>query len=292
MFLQYLPVRVSALCMILLLLAGCSPFIQPARVASVTPTYRDLIALPAPKGKIKVAVYNFRDQTWQYKPLPNVSSFSTAVTQGSTAVLNQTLKDSGWFIPVEREGLQNLLTERKIIRAALEKQGQDLAQTLPPLDMANVIIEGGVIGYDTNIVTGGLGGKYFGVGGATECRKDRITVCLRAVDVRSGRILKSVTTTKTVLSREVSAGVFRFISYKRLLEAETGLTTNEPVHLAVTGAIEKAVVGLVVEGILDGIWALEDPGEMQTPVIQDYLAEAEDANRFLTAREDPLGDEG
>ncbi len=30
------------------------------------------------------------------------------------------LKDSRWFIPLERQGLQNLLNERKIIRAAQE----------------------------------------------------------------------------------------------------------------------------------------------------------------------------
>jgi curli production assembly/transport component CsgG len=39
-----------------------------------------------------------------------------------------------------------------------------------------------------------------------------------------------------------------------LLEAEVGLTQNEPVQLAVTEAIEKAVKGLIVEGIKDKIW--------------------------------------
>jgi curli production assembly/transport component CsgG len=39
------------------------------------------------------------------------------------------------------------------------------------------------------------------------------------------------------------------------LEVETGYTTNEPVQMAVTEAIEKAVSTLVLEGIKDGIWA-------------------------------------
>ena len=77
---------------------------------------RDLLALPPPKGKIAVAVYGIRDQTGQYKPAPD-SSFSTAVTQGASSMLIRALQDSGWFIPVERENLQNLLTERKIVRA-------------------------------------------------------------------------------------------------------------------------------------------------------------------------------
>ena len=35
------------------------------------------------------------------------------------------LKDSGWFVPVERENLQNLLTERKIVRALEMPQPAD-----------------------------------------------------------------------------------------------------------------------------------------------------------------------
>ena len=75
-----------------------------------------MLNLPEPKGKVAVAVYGFRDQTGQYKPSPD-SSFSTAVTQGASSILVRALKLSGWFTPVERENLQNLLTERKIVRA-------------------------------------------------------------------------------------------------------------------------------------------------------------------------------
>ena len=68
-----------------------------------------------PRFAMPVGVYAFRDQTGQYKPQENVSSFSTAVTQGATAMLTQVLLETGWFAPLEREGLQNLLTERKIV---------------------------------------------------------------------------------------------------------------------------------------------------------------------------------
>lgn len=260
-------------------LSGCSQKVatyatNPAILTPATSNTGELRSLPKPKGMIKVAVYNFRDQTGQYKPLPNVSSFSTAVTQGSTAILIQALHDSKWFIPVEREGLQNLLTERKIIRASMEKMGKDPDKTLPPLEMASILIEGGIVGYDTNLVTGGLGAKYFGVGGDIQYRVDQVTISLRAVDIKTGRILKTISTTKTVLSREVSAGVFRFVSFKRLLEAETGLTTNEPVQVAVRGAIEKSVVSLVIEGIVEKLWGLDNPLDAQSAVIQDYLEEA------------------
>src|SRR5690606_20738051 len=89
---------------------------SPAQLTPPSAATRDLVKLPAPKGKVVVAVYGFRDQTGQYKPSPD-SSFSTSVTQGAASMLVKALKDSGWFTPVERESLQELLTERRIVRA-------------------------------------------------------------------------------------------------------------------------------------------------------------------------------
>ena len=53
---------------------------------------------------------------------------------------------------------------------------------------------------------------------------DQIAVNLRVVNVSTGEILSSVNTSKTILSYEVQAGVFRFIDYQRLLEGEIGYT--------------------------------------------------------------------
>jgi curli production assembly/transport component CsgG len=47
------------------------------------------------------------------------------------------------------------------------------------------------------------------------------------------------------------------VTFKRLLETETGLTTTEPGQMAVTEAIEKAVEGLIIEGVRDGLWVAE-----------------------------------
>ena len=260
-------------------LAGCSGFTsrnpvapddKPAQLTPVSETYTALINLPPPRGKIAASIYGFRDQTGQYKSAP-ASNFSTAVTQGAASMLIKALLDSGWFIPVEREGLQDLLTERKIIRAAANQQNQDNA--LPPLIAANVLLEGGIVAYESNVQTGGSGARYFGIGAFDLYRMDQVTVGLRAVDIRTGQILKSVFTTKTIYSYQVDAGVYRFIKFKRLLEAEAGYTRNEPAQLCVKDAIEAAVVHLIVQGVQDRIWQLGNPGDMNSPVFQTYLDE-------------------
>ncbi len=285
-----LALRLITICISISCIAGCSEVdlsLRPARatIGYTTSIHSDLISLPKPKSKVVIAVYKFRDQTGQYKTSSQATTFSTAVTQGATSMLNKALEDSGWFTPIEREGLSNLLNERKIITATrmqAESTGGLKLPPLPPLLYAGVLIEGGIIGYDTNFITGGLGARYFGVGGSGQMRKDRITIYLRLISVQNGQVLKSVSTTKTVLSKEVDFGVYRYVSVKRLLEFETGLSTNEPVTVCVLEAIEKAVHDLIIEGIQDGIWALEDPEDINSPLIQNYLEEKSQIEKMVT----------
>ena len=229
--------------------------------------HKDLISLPLSQGRIVTAVYGFRDQSGQYKP-PPASSFSTAVTQGASSMLIGALEDSGWFIPVEREGLQNILTERKIIRATLKKAQPNA--DLNPLLGANIIIEGGIVAYDTDIRTGGMGAKYFGIGSSEQYRVDQVTISLRAVDIYSGKIVNSVLVTRAILSIQVNFGVFRFVKFKRLLELETGFTRNEPTQVIVLDAIESAVIRLIVTGIHKRNWGLNDPNDLNHPIIKAY----------------------
>lgn len=274
------------LCMSLALLTGCSTTnVSPSNVlsnAQLTPATRvtrDLSQLPEPKGKVIVAVYGFRDQTGQYKPAPD-SSFSTSVTQGAGSMLVSALKDSGWFIPVERESLQNLLTERKIVRATEPPPDKNKpVEGLPALQPATVLIEGGIISFESNVRTGGTGARYMGIGANTQYRVDQVTVSLRSIDIRSGRVLNTVSVTKTIYSFEFSAGVYKFIGFQRLLESETGYTRNEPAQLAIKEAIEAAVVHLTVQGIRDHVWSLKDENSLDAPVIKSYLQESKNNMR-------------
>jgi curli production assembly/transport component CsgG len=103
-----------------------------------------------------------------------------------------------------------------------------------------------------------VGAAFLGIGGRTEYRQDTVTVYLRAVSVRTGEVLTTVTASKTIASQAIGASAFKFVAFKELLEAEAGLTTNEPDHLALQQAIEKAVYGLVLEGVDLKLWEFAD----------------------------------
>ncbi|MCL1078738.1 transporter [Parashewanella spongiae] len=228
--------------------------ISPAQINLPSSTMLAIQKKASPKYPIPVAVYSFRDQTGQYKPQQNVSSFSTAVTQGATPILVQTLLDSNWFSPVEREGLQNLLTERKILQKNQVKKDKS-NKHLPDLANARLLLEGGIVSYETNVSTGGIGAGYFGISASELYREDQVTVYLRAIDVHTGKVMLSVNTTKKIYSQEIRAGLTRFTSLSRLAEAEMGYTTNEPVQICVTQAIELAVSQLIDSGIEKGLWS-------------------------------------
>lgn len=276
-------------------LSSCGAFFnqpivqQSARTGELTSSSKVLKNLPKPKDPIVTGVYSFRDQTGQYKNIEVGSSFSTAVPQGGTTILTKALEDSGWFTVVERENLGNLLNERNIINTTREqyRQAGDLTQTqLPPLLFAGILLEGGIVSYDTNIITGGTGARYFGVGGAQQYREDRITVYLRAVSTTNGKVLKTVYVSKTILSQAVSANIFKYVNFQRLLEVETGFTVNEPVQLALKDAVEKAVENLILEGIEDKLWSSADGQQTDDKLVHDYnIAKQLDEATLLLDRE-------
>lgn len=267
-----------------LFLASCGGYFnQPvgvteARIAEHTKiTYR-LQNIPPPPTKIEVGVYNFKDQTGQYKNIQNVSTFSTAVTQGGTTILVKALEDSKWFTPIERENLSNLLNERNIIRTTRDEYRTSTSEApkkISPLLFAGILLEGGIISYDSNILTGGAGARYFGVGASTQYRQDRITVYLRAVSTSTGEVLKTVNASKTILSQAVDVSLFRYVNFQRLLEVETGFTKNEPSQMAVQEAIEKAVELLIIEGIKDKLWSTKEGVEKNEEIVEAYLLEQE-----------------
>lgn len=264
----------AGVCVAVLALVGCSSLAGAGTLedtmmieASLSPPSAVQLRnadLPPPTEIIDVAVYGFEDRTGQSKPADGFSEFSKAVTQGADAFLIEALKGVGkgkWFRVVERANLENLLQERNIIEQMRKQYEGRGGRTLPALRFAGLLIEGGIVGYDTNQVSGGAGARFLSVGINQTYREDVITVSMRVVSVATGEVLSSQTTTKTAYSILRQGNVFQVITpinAGEILEFEAGYTRNEPVSLAVRQAIEFAVYSMVVEGARDGLWKFDD----------------------------------
>jgi curli production assembly/transport component CsgG len=246
-----------------LALAGCSTIvndIEPAEPKPVEIINNEFDTLPAPSGGPMVAaVYSFEDKTGQRKPSDRIAHISTAVTQGSEVWVIKALQEVGngkWFKVVERVGLENLSKERQIIRQTRDSVNDPTP--VAPMMFAGVLVEGGIIGYDSNTLSGGAGARYLGIGPSTEYREDVVTVFMRATSVQTGEVLVSVAITKTIVSVSQDIGVFTFLDMgTENLEIEIGNAVNEPVNYAVRVAIEQAVVEMIKEGAVKGYWAFE-----------------------------------
>lgn len=261
----------AILSILLFLVAGCTtPSFQPtmkmvdAEINPESVTEHTLRMLPGPPSQLPVAVYGLADETGAFKPSEGGQTLSRALTQAPTPILIKALHDAGersWFSVIERENLNNLIKERQIIQEMRSRylgEKELNKEALPSLKFAGLIIEGAITGYDTNTRTGGAGARYLGVGGSTQYREDAVSVYLRAVSVKTGEVLISVNSQQRVASVSLQGDAFRFVSFQKLLEAEAGITMNQPRHLAVRQAIEKAVYGLIVEGVELGLWSFED----------------------------------
>ena len=212
--------------------------------------------------KITIAVYEFTDKTGQRKPSEKFSQLSSAVTQGAEVWVIEALQKIGngtWFQVVERIGLDNLIKERQLIRSTREQYEEEKSKQLKPLKFAGIIVEGGVVGYDSNIATGGAGARYLGIGVQQQYRVDNVTVSMRIVSVSTGEVLLTVAVEKTILSVSYGSSVFKFLDLgTRAIETETGVTKNEPVNYAVRAAIEQAVVEIILQGEKEGLWKFKE----------------------------------
>ena len=250
--------------MALLLLSGCANIHMavsqedPVKIEPRKTLEEKLPELDGPP--ITVAVYGFLDKTGQKKPNDKLALFSSAVTQGSEVFLIKALQDSkGWFKVVERVGLDNLVKERQLIRNQREVYEGKNATPLKPMLVAGIVIEGGIIGYDSNIRSGGNGARFLGIGGSEQYRVDEVVISLRLISVNSGEVLLSTAVSKTIYSTAHNVGVLRFIDAgTKSLELENGSALNEPTTYAVRVAIEQAVYESIVEGERKGLWKFKN----------------------------------
>jgi curli production assembly/transport component CsgG len=260
-----------------ILLSGCASLASmPPKVSGVA--YKEMNRMPEPEnGKIILAVYQFADLTGQQKPNDNFGEMSKAVTQGASNLLIKALKDVGggkWFRVAERESLQSLLQERKLIRTTRQMTQGDKAKPLGPMLYAGAYVTGGIVGYDSNTLTGGVGHRFLGIGASAQYRQDTVTVMLRLINVVSGEVVLAVMTEKTILSVGIGGDKFKYKDLDtKLLEIEAGVAKNEPVTYAVRKTIEGAVIEMIKAGEKEGLWKFKPPPLPPTPVDADEFAE-------------------
>ena len=286
-------VKILSLLFIIVVIQGCASMVPPSGLDAKRcvdifecveepevikiPTHAELRALPAAEKMPVVAVYSFSDKTGQRKQSGGTALFSTAVSQGGETMLIDALKSAGdgkWFRVVERVGIDHLTRERQIVRTTREQYGEEDNTGLAPLLFAGMILEGGIIGFDTNIETGGVGARYLGVGVSQAYRRDVVTVSLRAVSTLTGEILINVQTSKTILSIADGYDVFKFIDMDtQLIEIEDGMTENESVTRSLRSCIEAAVLELIYQGEEQQFWKINWPDKMIEKKVEEIIDE-------------------
>ena len=222
----------------------------------------ELKNLSPAKIKPSVAVYpnSFRDLTGQRKSNSSFALFSTAITQAPEAFLIRALKHAAngeFFTVVERVGLDNLTKERQLIRSTRQEFKED--NKMQPLLFAGLIIEGGVISYEANLKSGGLGARYLGIGTSKQYREDTVTISLRLVSVSTGEVLIETLVSKSIVSTNISQDIFRFIEAgTELVEVEGGIAENESVSIALQKAVETGILNIIYTGIERGYWEYDE----------------------------------
>lgn len=261
--------KLSLLALGITILAGCSTFrplgdVEVQGEAKVSGTInKSFNDIPAPNGPpITVAVYSFKDLTGQRKPSNTLSLFSTAVTQGAESYLIKSLQEAGnsqWFTVVERVGLDHLLKERQMIKQTREIYDGKNAKMLPPLALAGVILEGAIVDYNSNTLTGGTGARYLGIGPYTQYTQDLVVISLRLVSVQSGEVLTTVTVEKNLLSTTEGVTALRFFNQAtKAFEYDSAQSFNEPGNYALRSAIETGVREMIMRGERKGLWKFKE----------------------------------
>ena len=270
-----------ALLLTTLFVVGCAGNAANFDLQTQTVAYKELETIQAPEGDpVIIAVYDFMDMTGQKKPGGQYASMSSAVTQGSYQILIKALQDAGkgkWFRVVERASLAALLQERKLIRTTRQMSDGESAEPLPALLFAGAYVTGGIVGYDSDVVSGGAGARVLGIGVHKEYRQDIISIVLRLINVQTGEVIISTVIEKTIFSTSTGGDVFKYADAGTMLvEIEAGYAVNEPVTYAVRKAIEAGVVELIKRGEEKELWKYDGPSEAELLVIAEEQAKQDE----------------
>ena len=204
---------------------------------------------------------------------------ASGIDQGTLCQV-KALQDAGkgnWFRVVERASLAALLQERKLIRTTRQMSDGEEAEPLPALLFAGAYVTGGIVGYDSDVLSGGAGARVLGIGASKEYRQDIISIVLRLINVQTGEVIISTVIEKTIFSTSTGGDVFKYADAGTMLvEIEAGYAVNEPVTYAVRKAIEAGVVELIKRGEEKELWKYDGPSEAELLAIAEEQAKQDE----------------
>ncbi|MCG9692667.1 CsgG/HfaB family protein [Vibrio sp. Isolate22] len=215
-----------------------------------TVKFSDNIIYPHNSKPMNVTVYRFADFSGQRKQGLLYQEVSTAVPQGLDSMLMHslsTINQGKLYKVIDRTFLSHMLDERQLASVSVSPKNLGI------LKVPSIVFTGGVIAYDHNNrqAAGGIFFNDFSL--SSEYSVDTVTVSLRAVSVKTGEILLSSISKKSIVS--VSSGINSYkIFDDNLMQLELGGAYNEPVSVATRLAIEQSILDITEKALELGWW--------------------------------------
>ncbi len=208
---------------LLLVLGACSSATVVSQHGG--PTIRQAQAEPYDGSKKRIAVTAFDRKT---------PKGGTTIGKGLSSMLADALFNTNRFIVLERERLDEVMAEQELGDSGRFRR--DTVAAKGELEGAELIIRGAVTEFEPDC----RGGSLLLIGAKQAC----ITINLRIIDVKSGRIVNST----TVEGTSGTAGI-GLVFTRSTLPIGLGAWSKTPMEEAMRRCIEKAVRHIVDTGL-------------------------------------------
>ncbi|MGH8481174.1 MAG: CsgG/HfaB family protein [Nevskiaceae bacterium] len=211
-------IRFNPLAVILALpLAGCYGASATVVDTGPAPTVQQAQAAPyhGPQKRIAVSAFEYR-----------AGKGSSAIGEGMSDMLTNALFNTGRFIVLERERLDEVMDEQDL--AASNRFKKETAAPKGELEGAQLLIRGSVIQFEPKC----RGGSAIIVSGNEAC----LAINLRIVDAATGRVVNATTVEGTSASSRVG-----ILFPAGSLPIGLGTYSNTPMEAAIRNCIEAAV---------------------------------------------------
>ena len=210
--------RLPSLALILALpLAGCYGSSATVVDTGSAPTVQQAQAAPAhgPQKRIAVSAFEYR-----------AGKGSSAIGDGMSDMLTNALFNTGKFIVLERERLDEVMDEQDLANS--DRFRKETAAPKGELEGAELLVRGSVIQFESKC----RGGSAILVSGNVAC----MAINLRILDAKTGRVVNATTVEGTSADNRVG-----ILFTGGSLPIGLGAYSNTPMEAAIRNCIEAAV---------------------------------------------------